>query len=163
MSRGLGSRPFVVMQRSDFRGVAAQLKTEAKKIPAKIKKEAATFAQLLVREVKKRIRELGRVVLPLSEDYLQWKQLHGYAKETFERSGGYLESIRMWQVGSKYVVGPYGADPQSGVSYQTIAKWLEEGTSRMPARPHWRPTRAWAVREARRVLLRVLSKLRKGG
>jgi hypothetical protein len=61
----------------------------------------------------------------------------------FIDSGLYMDSITVRLVKkSKGVmelqVGPEGLT-DDGYSYQDVARWLEYGTSRIPARPLWRP------------------------
>jgi len=81
--------------------------------------------------------------VPLSKPYATRKRMLGLDPRILIAKGTYVRSIRpekqldgSWQVavpntplkvGSKYTL-------------QDLARWLEFGTKRMPARPHWRPT-----------------------
>ena len=87
----------------------------------------------------------------LSPAYREWKAENGYNLGTLIRTGTYLRSLQLDVTPDGFSISPVGMEPNieqmygSRVkseprSYEEIAMWLEYGTKRMPARPHWRPT-----------------------
>ena len=80
----------------------------------------------------------------LSEDYVRRKVLHELDARPLIATGFYLENIQVTQeesaTGTLYsVYVPDIEHEPSGVPLQTLVGWLEYGTTKMPARPHWRP------------------------
>lgn len=77
---------------------------------------------------------------PLSFNYLRYKRIHRLSLKTWEATGVLKDSIV-----SKKRLGYYyvGIDPnrryRNGARVLDIASYLEYGTSRMPARPLFRP------------------------
>lgn len=55
----------------------------------------------------------------------------------------YLDAIQVQDVPGGFRLG-FEKDPR-GRDLDKVAQRLEFGTSRMPARPHWRPTQVWAA------------------
>jgi|DewCreStandDraft_5_1066085.scaffolds.fasta_scaffold24393_2 ribosomal protein S30 len=83
---------------------------------------------------------------PLSKAYLRRKIRLGYDKRILIASGQYIDSIYVYRSDKAYVVGVrprihMGAKglSEGGMKMSLLAKWLEFGTRKMPARPHWRP------------------------
>jgi len=65
----------------------------------------------------------------LSEQYKAYKQRKGLDPRILIATGKYLNSIKVVQEGTRFKIVPEG--------YEELAQYLEFGTSRMPARPHW--------------------------
>lgn len=110
------------------------------------------FGQETLSELKLRISS-GSVQPGLNAEYSAWKQSKGFDERTLLRTHGYLNSLRLVSERSGFTiyvdgVEPILEDPETGRtiagrsrnSYALIAFWLEYGTQRMPARPHWEPT-----------------------
>jgi hypothetical protein len=80
--------------------------------------------------------------LPLSPAYLQYKEKMGFAKGIWIRTGQLVDSIIVLQRGDHWMVGidPTANYPgAAGIPVLTIAKFMEFGTTKMPARPLFRP------------------------
>jgi len=80
---------------------------------------------------------------PLSSGYAKKKKMLGLDSRILIATGRYVRSIRAekqldgsWQV----AVPNTPLTPAGKYTLQDLAKWLEFGTKKMPARPHWRPT-----------------------
>lgn len=66
-------------------------------------------------------------------------------------TGKYIGSIKTEKVGEmEYFSGALSSDSHERLSMSTLAEYLEYGTSRMPARPHFRPVAARRRREFRK-------------
>ncbi len=78
---------------------------------------------------------------PLNPDYKMWKIRKGLDRRIFIAYGYYLDSIKVYQSGHDWVVGvdPFRIHMKTGIRMKKLARYLEYGTSKMPARPHWRP------------------------
>lgn len=109
-----------------------------------------------VTEVKNRVEQSilsqSFKISPLTKKYLKWKIAKGYSTRVLIRTGRYVKSIVIKRIddpktkeGLGYAVGIDGRKKTaSGEPMWKLAAWLEYGTKRMPARPHWRPVTAWA-------------------
>ena len=86
---------------------------------------------------------------PLTIKYLTKKIAKGLDPRILLATQEYYLSIIVVRLedpvkGVMYYVGVKpGKHSQSDITYDQLARMLEFGTSRMPARPHWRPT--WSV------------------
>lgn len=80
---------------------------------------------------------------PLSPEYLEWKKSQGLSEKTWEATGLLRESIGVWRSNDKYVVGVKRdvKYPDSNVPVFRVIRWLEFGTSKMPARPLFMPVK----------------------
>lgn len=77
---------------------------------------------------------------PLSEQYAQWKEEQGFDPRVLIATQEYVGSIISSPIPFGITVRPIvGTHSMARVSYMTLAEWLEYGTDKMPARPHWRP------------------------
>jgi hypothetical protein len=82
--------------------------------------------------------------VPLNKEYALRKRLLGLDPRILIATGRYVNSIQpLQQPDGSWVVGvpeePLGAG--SKYTLRDLARWLEYGTQRMPARPHWRPAK----------------------
>lgn len=77
---------------------------------------------------------------PLSEPYMDWKGKHNLSLNIWEATGYLKKSIVYRKRNGYYLVGidPYKRY-KNGPKVLFVAKCIEYGTSRMPARPLFRP------------------------
>lgn len=88
---------------------------------------------------------------PLSEKYKERKIKEGYDPRIFIRTGDYIDSITVFRdvYRDKGVVYSIGVEDRehkgedNDINLVLLARFLEFGTSKMPARPHWRPV--WSM------------------
>lgn len=102
------------------------------------------FGKKVEQELRRRIKQQKLEVPGLTPAYLAEKARRKWSLKTLIRTGGYMNSIRAQYTNGSLKLLPVGEDPISGVKYSEIARHLEFGTRRMPARPHWRPMIPWA-------------------
>ena len=78
---------------------------------------------------------------PLNPQYKAWKMRKGLDPRILIAYGYYINSIKTYKSGRDWVVGvdPFQIHPKTGIRMKKLARYLEYGTSKMPARPHWRP------------------------
>lgn len=78
---------------------------------------------------------------PLNPKYKAWKIRKGLDPRILIAYGYYINSIKVYRSNKDWVVGvdPFQIHPKTGIRMKKLARYLEYGTSRMPARPHWRP------------------------
>lgn len=104
-------------------------------------------AQKMAEEVKSVIKEQKEAWPPLNPYYKKRKVKAGYDPRMLIATGQYLSSITVYRSNNVWVVGtkPFrqhmGSKLNKGkmVPMSKLALWLEYGTSKMPARPHFRP------------------------
>lgn len=85
----------------------------------------------------------------LNPAWVQRKIKAGWSTNILVATGDYAKGLVHLVTPKGVRVVPTGVDKRTGTPYGIIAKWLEQGTWRMPARPHWMPTMAWAKNELR--------------
>jgi hypothetical protein len=108
-------------------------------------KFARRIAQIYADELVKAInsqRYKGRWE-PLSPEYLEWKKANNMSTKIWEATSLLKDSIGVWRSNNRYVVGikrniKY---PDSNVPVYRVARWMEFGTSKMPARPLFLPVK----------------------
>lgn len=90
---------------------------------------------------------------PLAPSTVEAKKKAGLDPRILIATHEYIDAIEVEPLpdGSGYRIGVGNkVHSGSGVSMRDLARWLEFGTSKMPARPHWRPiVRIW-ITEARK-------------
>lgn len=108
--------------------------------------------------------------VPLNPKYVQRKRLLGLDPRILIATGRYVSSIQpIPQPDGSWVVGVPNESLRAGSKYtlQDLARWLEYGTQKMPARPHWRPARnIWRtkiVQIKQRLRFDLVQALRKQG
>lgn len=111
------------------------------------------IANLYVEELVKAIesqRYKGRWE-PLSPDYLKYKQEKGLSTKIWEATSLLKDSILVYRSGNSYVVGVNRnlKYPDSSVYVYEVIRWMEFGTSRMPARPLFTPVKRRIERNIR--------------
>jgi len=117
-------------------------------IPDIIKTSGETFVKNLASDSVKKIKSgVIRQTFkhkPLTQNYLRWKKRRGYDPRILIRTRFFLDNVGSFKEPSKrgtvYRVGVKNLQYVDGKSLQVIARYLEYGTSRMPARPVFRPT-----------------------
>lgn len=119
------------------------------RIESEFDQAARRVAEEVAKRVKQRIRSQAYGHAPLSPKYRAWKIKKGLSPKILIATGQYVGSIRAWKEGrgSWHAGVTPGARHSSGVDMQQLAVWLEYGTSRMPARPHWRIELEWAEKQ----------------
>lgn len=110
------------------------------------KKLLQEFGKKVEHELRRRIVTQKLNVPALSSAYLREKAQRRWSLKTLVRTGGYAKAIRAKYIKGQLRIVAEGEDAISGVKYGEIARHLEFGTKRMPARPHWRPMIPWAKR-----------------
>lgn len=77
---------------------------------------------------------------PLSVRYVDWKRRKRYSLKIWECTGFMKKHIRVFQKGSFIAVGFMRKDcyPKTRITLNRIAKYVEFGTPKMPARPLFR-------------------------
>ena len=118
-------------------------------VAEKTAKQAATD---MAHELRSRIENQRFRHQPLTPGYLQYKLMNHLDPRILIATGDYVNSIiphrirrGVWGVG---VENRNHID--SDIPLRVLARWLEFGTSKSPARPHWRPMIAiWKASSAR--------------
>lgn len=108
-------------------------------------KFAKYIANIYVEELVKAIdsqRYKGRWE-PLSPEYLEWKKQNNMSTNIWEATSLVRDSIGTWRNNDVYVVGikrnvKY---PGSNIPAFRVIRWMEFGTSKMPARPLFLPVK----------------------
>lgn len=90
---------------------------------------------------------------PLSPGYVEAKRRAGLDPRILIATHEYLDSIEVSPLtdGSGVRVGVGGRTHSGGIPMRQLARMLEFGTIRMPARPHWRPLASIYKRRARQM------------
>jgi hypothetical protein len=135
-----------------------------------------------LREAKERVDEVREILLeeeaaylksaiqnqeldlaPLTPDYLAWKVLKGLDPRVLMATREYVDKIGVYEdkSGSRYVGIPdenHTPAKEQGVAIplRDLAKWLEFGTIRMVARPHYGPVH-------RRMMIKLPLRLAQAG
>lgn len=78
---------------------------------------------------------------PLSTRYLDHKKSSGLSTKTWKATGNMVESIYLINKKDKILIGVTSSRkyPNSNQTLLEVARYLEYGTSRIPARPLFRP------------------------
>lgn len=116
------------------------------------KNEINNLAREIVREIKRIIRSQSLTWKPLSPSYVRRKRRLGWDSRILIATQQYINAIRAWVDESqedkdrrRVFIGVTGTHTVTinrrayTVSMVDLANWLEFGTTRMAARPHWRP------------------------
>lgn len=90
---------------------------------------------------KQRYRTGSRAWKPLSITYYQWKKKNKLSLNTWEATGTLKKGLRVFKKGNKIAVGfrPNDYYPKTNVQINKVARYVEFGGARMPARPLFRP------------------------
>lgn len=92
----------------------------------------ANFTQMIDQQ------DFGQGLVPLSVSYEKRKRSSGQESKLLVSTGGYSRSLKSRIVNKDELeIFFSGVNPVSGASYEEIAYMLNNGTSKMPARPHW--------------------------
>ncbi len=80
---------------------------------------------------------------PLSIAYYEYKEKKNLSLKMWEATGLLKNSITYWKSGSYWFVGVSRDKiyPKTSVKIHTVVRYMEYGTSKMPARPLFRPVR----------------------
>lgn len=89
---------------------------------------------------------------PLTPEYLAYKKAKGLSTNIWEATSLLKESITYYKSGDSYVVGVNKRlkYPDSEVYVYDVIRWMELGTSRMPARPLFAPVKRKLERNMRK-------------
>jgi hypothetical protein len=112
--------------------------------PSEYGEEFARYmARVLKKEYKKAIdkQRYSYKWKPLSVPYMKYKKAHNLSLKTWEATGLLYKSIVYRKRNGKYYVGidPYKRYPNGGPKVIDIAKIMEYGSRKNPARPLFRP------------------------
>lgn len=123
-----------------LRRIAKRLKHEIPNIHVK------RFAEITQKKLQEGIRKQTFKLAPLTKHYLRRKVREGYDRRILMRSSEYVDSIQIFKQGRR--IWGVGIPVRKKSHKKTLEMWklahyLEYGTKRMPARPHWRPVIAW--------------------
>lgn len=112
------------------------------------------IADLYVKELVEAInsQRYKKVWEPLTPEYLEYKRKNGLSTNIWEATSLLKESITTYRSNNSYVVGvdrrlKY---PGTNVYVYKVVRWLEYGTSRMPARPLFGPVKRRIERNMRK-------------
>ena len=101
------------------------------------------MAFVMKRELKRAIKNQRyiRNWPPLSADYYEYKKRKRLSLNMWEATGLMIDSISYWRSDNKWVIGipRKVVYPGTSVRVYKVAIWMEYGTTRMPARPLFRP------------------------
>jgi hypothetical protein len=103
---------------------------------------AKYIAELMKQELVKAIEKqrYSSKWAPLSFSYMRYKKLHGLSLNVWEAHGILKDSIIARKQNGHYVIGIDETKRyKNGPKVAQVAKWMEYGTSTMPARPLFRP------------------------
>ena len=126
----------------------------------------AAIAKEMAKEIRDKIyrQEFPHVAsAPLSPTYVAWKDRMGLDPRVLIATGKYVRAIG-------YVETPYGGivglvrktrKGKKPLPYALLQRWLEYGTRKMPARPHWRPMMTEWKSRRREFGLRIKSRVGK--
>lgn len=99
---------------------------------------ARTFKTMINEAIKK--QRYANRWQPLSYSYMRYKQIHNLSTNMWEATGLLRKSIVARRRNGYYMIG---VDPtkryKDGPKVIEVARWMEYGTSTMPARPLFRP------------------------
>lgn len=95
----------------------------------KIKEYTVKRLEYYKNELRRYIEDQKGNWVPLNVTYLQHKQALGLDERILIATGNYINSFKVVVNGNQIGIAAEG--------YEELGKWLEYGTSRMPARPHW--------------------------
>lgn len=112
--------------------------------PDKVRDFVIYMAVSLANELKRAIdtqRYKSSKWPPLSVSYTSYKKRHRLKLRIWEATGYLKHHIHIFRQGSNLVVGFQEKDvyPRSRVRLNLIAKYIEYGTNKIPARPLFRP------------------------
>jgi hypothetical protein len=102
-------------------------------------------AQEFVDELKFKLESQLFGHVPLNREYYLWKLKNRLDPRTLIATHEYMDNITFERIeddtsGVTLRVGmSSGIHRGSNLPYGRLQRYLEDGTSRMPARPHWRP------------------------
>lgn len=79
--------------------------------------------------------------VPLKFEYVEYKKRKNLSTNTWEATSQLVNSIKVTKKGDKFHVGISPSKTYKGSSLKVIqvARWMEYGTTKMPARPLFRP------------------------
>lgn len=136
----------------DFEPGMKMMMRSVRKYLSDVQTEAYREAQEILREMANRFRNsLVAAIeaqsffwMPLSEAYLAQKIEAGLDQRTLIATGEYVDSIYVEEQQGQGVITisvtlPDRAHEATGINLRLLSRYLEYGTTRMPARPHWRP------------------------
>jgi hypothetical protein len=125
---------------------------------------ARYMAKICVMELRRAIRTQRYKTTwePLSVHYSTYKIQKDLSLNTWEATGHLINSITWWEQGDYYVVGikpstSYPSNP--GLKVSKVAKFLEYGTEKMPARPLFRPLFQYLKKHIRTFWSRYLAEV----
>ena len=162
-----------IQKTGDWRGIKKKLHDTKDKGPVEFSKDIDRLALLIEQKLKEAIITQGASInqkwAPLAPRTLANKAGEAILIDSYE----YLTSISVqvdkkrkrgfpapgkrgyvleWEVAPLDLNHKGGKGKRRTINMQTLAGYLEYGTTRMPARPHWGPVALWARQEASRLV-----------
>jgi len=103
------------------------------------------LAKETVKDIRTRIRQQMYNHVPLNPIYKREKIKQGYDRRILIRTSFYVKHIQVLRLkfprGIGFRVGVQNlTHPATGINLEELARRLEYGDGKMPARPHFRPT-----------------------
>ncbi|MCF6192325.1 MAG: phage virion morphogenesis protein [Candidatus Hydrothermae bacterium] len=126
----------------DWGRLIRDLATAPSRLDRARRRALADIADRLEGEAVGHIRAQDLPWEPLSPKYLSWKIRKGYSENIYVKTATLFRAITSEVGEDRAFVGVRRGTVREadGTDVVEIARWLEEGTSRMPARPLWGPT-----------------------
>lgn len=89
---------------------------------------------------------------PLTPSYIEFKRHNGLSLNIWEATGMIKNHIVSYKYNSSYIIGinPRAKYPGSDLHLLQVAKWMEFGNSRIPARPLFQPIVNYMKRNIRK-------------
>lgn len=122
-----------------------------------------TMAKRGAANIKRRIYAQSYGHAPLNPLYRKRKKRHGLDTRILIATGAYVASIEARRQNKhQWIIAPRPGASHGRRAMSTIGLWLEYGTRRMPARPHFRPEAAKLRKEMMAEAKKRASKIGKG-
>lgn len=123
-------------------------KSKMKKFITEQEKFIEELAIKFLEDLKRAIYRQTLPLEPLSDNYLQYKQNNDFDERILIKTGDYIKSFKVrfrrymgQYIATVYIEETYKSEYINDITNKMLYKILEYGTSRSPARPHWRPIR----------------------
>jgi len=126
----------------DWAGASRRLKQLPDHVITELNMIVKEQAYLLLEKIKSAVESQTLRLDPLSDAYLSRKISEGLDERVLIATGEYIDNLRVLEKGKgrdyKVFVGAIRGDKHesSGLDMAKLAKYLDDGTPRIPARPH---------------------------
>jgi len=115
------------------------------------KKKVSMLAEDIAQEAKSIMEQQRYKWVPLSENYKAYKKRKGLDTRILIATRDYIDNgIGTYKKKDYVFVGPLpGRHKKSKLTYVQLSRYLEYGTTTMPARPLWRPLKSVVIRKSK--------------